>query len=361
MVETPAFMPVGTQGTIKATTPAELRALGASIVLGNAYHMMIRPGHERVQTLGGLHAFMNWNGPILTDSGGYQVFSLAKLRKVSDEGVAFQSHVDGQPFFLGPREAIAVQKSLGADILMAFDECPPWSEDAAVLDPAVNRTIRWAKICRQEYARASEGTHPGQMLFGIVQGGGCEALRHACARALADMDFSGYAIGGVSVGESEADMIRAVEMTEPHLPRDRPRYAMGLGQPDQLVRMVALGIDMFDCVLPTRVARNGTAYTARGPIHMRNAQWADDVRPLLETDDPAYPCHGFSRAYIRHLLKAEEILGLRLITLHNLHFYLTLMKDLRAAIRAGTLREWSEKFLFNYKKDTNDINDDSTD
>lgn len=353
-IETPVFMPVGTQGTVKAVMPNELESLGTEILLSNTYHLFIRPGMETMETVGGLHRFMNWEGPILTDSGGYQVFSLAKLRKIIPEGVHFQSHVDGAPLFLSPKEAVDIQKRLGSDIMMAFDVCPPWDATKDAIAEAVEKTLRWAHICRTCWEELPAGPTQEQFLFGIVQGASHADLREECARKLVDLDLPGYAIGGVSVGEPEPEMLAAVEATEPFLPKDKPRYAMGLGQPDQLVKMVARGVDMFDCVLPTRIARNGTAYTSQGTINLRNAQYRNDSRPIEDLPDP-YPCRGFSRAYIRHLLKAEEILGLRLVSLHNLCFYFGLMRQMRSAIRENRFKEWSEKFLKTYKpKETND-------
>lgn len=347
-VQTPAFIPVGTQATVKTLMPEELQELGAQIVLGNSYHLFIRPGLEVIEKAGGLHRFCGWKGPMLTDSGGFQVFSLAKLRKITKDGVHFQSHVDGAPLFIGPREAMQIQRALGADIIMAFDECPPWPAEEGAVRTAVERTLRWAEICKEIHAELPPGSTKNQLLFGIVQGGEYDCLRRECAQALAEMNFPGYAIGGVSVGEPEEVMLRAIECTEPHLPKEKPRYAMGLGQPQQLVKMVARGIDMFDCVLPTRIARNGTAFTARGTVNLKNAGYEKDLGPI-EDGCQCPACRKFTCAYIRHLLKAEEILGLRLVTLHNLHFYLNLMRQMRAAIRTGTFATWSRDFLANYE------------
>ena len=358
IIETPVFMPVGTQATVKTTTPDELHALGAQIILSNTYHMMVRPGMEVIRAVGGLHRFMSWNGPILTDSGGFQVFSLSKLRKISEHGVKFQSHVDGAPLFLGPREAVELQRSLGSDIMMAFDECPPWPAERSVVEAAVERTIRWAQACKEAHAELPPGPTPDQLLFAIVQGGDHADLRRQCAEALVAMDFPGYAIGGVSVGEPEPEMMAAVEATEPYLPAHKPRYAMGLGQPHQLVKMVARGVDLFDCVLPTRVARNGTAYTARGTIHLKNSIRRMSPEPI-EPGCTCYACRNFSQAYVRHLLKTEEILGLRLVSLHNLHFYINLMREIRVSLDEGTFRSWSEKFLATYQ--TKEEKDDEHD
>jgi queuine tRNA-ribosyltransferase len=348
VIETPVFMPVGTQATVKTTTPQELKDLGASIILGNTYHLFIRPGLEVINHCGGLHRFCSWDRPMLTDSGGFQVFSLAKLRKISEEGVQFQSHVDGSTLFIGPKEAIQIQRALGADIIMAFDECPPWPAEEKAMEAAVNRTVLWAKRCGEEQARLLPGPTKKQFLFGIVQGGSYEHLRRACAEQLVALDLPGYAIGGVSVGEPEPEMLRAIESTVPFLPRHKPRYAMGLGQPDQLVKMVARGVDMFDCVLPTRIARNGTAYTSRGTINLKRADLKMDLGPI-ENGCDCYACRNFSRAYIRHLLKADEILGLRLVSLHNLYFYIHLMQKIREVIAAGHFTEWAASFLSEYK------------
>jgi queuine tRNA-ribosyltransferase len=347
-VETPVFMPVGTQGTVKAVDPDELERLEARIILGNTYHLNIRPGMEVMEEVGGLHRFMGWSGPILTDSGGFQVFSLAKLRKIQEDGVAFQSHLDGSKLFIGPREAVRIQRTLGSDIMMAFDECPPWPAEESAVEAAVVRTIRWAGICGEEWAAGPPGVTRDQALFGIVQGGSYAGLRERCAKELVAMNFPGYAIGGVSVGEPEPEMLHAVASTVPFLPEEKPRYTMGLGQPHQMVKMVALGVDMFDCVLPTRVARNGTAYTRSGTVNLKNAGNRMELGPI-EEGCRCYACQRFSRAYIRHLIKTEEILGLRLVSLHNLHFYLNLMKQIREAIRDGTFSKWSKEFLETYR------------
>jgi queuine tRNA-ribosyltransferase len=348
LIETPAFMPVGTQGTVKCMTPAELRELGAQVILANTYHLMIRPGLDVIEKAGGLHKFMGWDGPILTDSGGYQVFSLAKLRKISEDGVEFQSHVDGATLFLGPGEAMAAQRALGSDIAMAFDECPHWPCDREYACESVERTVQWAARCREENEknRAEAGR---QLLFGIVQGSVYADLRERCARALAAMDFDGYAIGGVSVGEPAELMRQQVEATMPHLPPERPRYLMGVGTPPQLLEMIARGVDMFDCVLPTRVARNGQIFTSAGRYPIKNAQHREEFGPL-EDGCECYACRNFSRAYIRHLFGANEILGLRLMTWHNLQMYLNLLRRARAAIAAGTFGEFRREFVARYKE-----------
>lgn len=340
-VPTPVFMPVGTQATVKALDPRELREMGVRILLGNTYHLSIRPGVELIRAAGGLHRFMAWEGPILTDSGGFQVFSLARIRKIRPEGVEFRSHVDGAPLFLGPKEAMAIQRELGSDIAMAFDECPPHDAPPSEQAAAVERTLRWARQCREQ-PRAE-----GQQVFGIVQGGISAALRERCARELVAMDFDGYAVGGVSVGEPEPEMMQAIELTEPHLPPEKPRYAMGLGTPAQIVELVARGIDMFDCVLPTRLARNGTAFTRRGTFAIKGGAYKAEFVPI-EEDCDCFACRHFTRAYIRHLFNVHEILGLRLVSIHNTHFYMRLMEDIRTCLADGTFAEFRREFIARY-------------
>ena len=350
VIESPAFMPVGTQGTVKSVSPQELRDLRAQVILGNTYHLFVRPGLDVMRAFGGLHRFMRWDGPILTDSGGYQVFSLAKIRKITEEGVHFQNHLDGTPTFLGPETAMEIQSVLGSDIHMAFDECPPYPCEHDYAARSLDLTLRWARRCR-DWAAAhplSETTGLPPLRFGIVQGATFADLREKSARALAAMDWDGYAVGGVSVGEPETEMMLAVERSEPFLPADRPRYAMGLGTPPQMVEMVARGIDLFDCVLPTRIARNGTAFTAAGTLNLRNACYIQDQGPI-EAGCGCPACREFSRGYLRHLLKAEEILGLRLVSLHNLHFYLDLMARVRAELEAGTFQAFRERFVPGYR------------
>jgi queuine tRNA-ribosyltransferase len=360
VVETPAFMPVGTQGTVKAVTPHELRELKAQIILGNTYHLFVRPGLDVIRHFSGLHRFMNWNGPVLTDSGGYQIFSLAKLRKITEDGVHFQNHVDGTPAFISPEIAIEIQAALGSDIAMVLDECPPWPSAYDYAARSSEMTTRWAKRCHETFRRIGvSACERGQnadtpirpnahtQLFGIVQGGTYEELRKQSAQAIVDVGFDGYAIGGVSVGEPEEEMKRAIEASEPLLPKNKPRYAMGLGTPPQMLEMIAAGMDLFDCVLPTRLARNGTAFTAAGTLNLKNAEFALQTGPIGEgCACPA--CGKFSRGYIRHLIKAEEILGLRLITLHNLHFYLNLMSKTRRAIESGDFGRFRRNFVANY-------------
>jgi queuine tRNA-ribosyltransferase len=347
VVETPVFMPVGTQGTVKAVTPVHLREIGAQIILGNTYHLNLRPGSELIRELGGLHRFMGWEGPILTDSGGFQVFSLAKLRDIRDDGVAFSSHLDGSKLFLGPREVMAIQANLGSDIAMVLDECPPWPCAREICGSAVERSRKWAQQCKT-IAEDSGFLASGRHLFAIVQGSTFDDLRRTAAESLGAMDFPGYAIGGVSVGEPEPEMLKQVAATTPFLPADRPRYTMGLGTPPQILKMIALGVDMFDCVMPTRVARNGLAFTADGPINLRNERFRADGRPIVEGLDN-YTCRNFSRAYLRHLTVAGEMLGGTLLTIHNLHFFLDLMAQARAHIEAGDYAPWHLSWIARYE------------
>src|SRR5215467_3531194 len=340
-IDTPVFMSVGTQGSVKAVDPRELRELGTQIILGNTYHLHIRPGMEIIRAAGGLHNFINWQLPILTDSGGFQVFSLATIRKIKAHGVEFRSHLDGSLLFLGPKEAMQIQRELGSDIAMVFDDCPPHTSTPREFRAAVERTMRWARECREQPRAA------GQMVFGIVQGGVNADAREECAQALVALNFDGYAIGGVSVGEPEPEMMRAVELTEPFLPASQPRYAMGLGTPAQLVELVARGVDMFDCVLPTRVARNGTAFTRQGSISIKGGAQKADFRPI-EEDCDCFACQHFTRAYLRHLLNVGEILGLRMLSVHNTRMYLRVMEDVRTAIAAGTFAEFRREFAAGY-------------
>ncbi len=350
-IDTPAFMPVGTQGSVKGVSPRELRELNAQIVLGNTYHLFVRPGLDVIKHFGGLHNFMSWDGPILTDSGGYQIFSLAKLRKITEEGVEFQNHIDGARAFISPEIAMEIQMLLGSDIAMALDECVPYPCEYDYAAQSTEMTTRWAKRCanwKRGVADSPERRFADSMLFGIVQGTTFEDLRKENAQAIVDLDFDGYAVGGVSVGEPEDEMMRAVEWAEPFLPGDKPRYAMGLGTPPQLLELIARGMDMFDCVLPTRLARNGTAFTVAGTINLKNAEFILDKNPI-EEGCACEACREFSRGYIRHLIKAEEILGLRLITLHNLHFYLNLMKQARTEIEKGTFDQFRKAVAAEYK------------
>ncbi len=352
IVETPIFMPVGTQGTVKSLTPQHLRDIGSQIILGNTYHLNLRPGSELVGELGGLHRFMGWDGPILTDSGGFQVFSLAKLRDIREDGVAFSSHLDGAKLFLGPREVMTIQKNLGSDIAMVLDECPPWPCERDECARAVARSFRWALQCK-EIATDSGFLAAGHHVFAIAQGSTYDDLRREAAESLATLDLPGYAVGGVSVGEPEPEMLKQVGATTPFMPADKPRYTMGLGTPPQLLKMVALGVDMFDCVLPSRVARNGLVFTPDGPMNLRNEQYRKDPRPIVEEGPGqvgvANYAHHFSRAYLRHLTLAGEILSCTLLTLHNLHFFLDLMAQARAHIEAGDYATWHRAWIERYE------------
>ncbi|HVL14654.1 MAG TPA: tRNA guanosine(34) transglycosylase Tgt [Gemmata sp.] len=327
-VETPVFMPVGTQATVKGLTPEMVRGAGAQIILGNTYHLALRPGDELVRDLGGLHKFMNWSGPILTDSGGFQVFSLATQVKITDHGAKFKSHIDGSPLELTPERAVEIQQNLGSDIAMVLDECPPAQSEPAKMRAAVDRTVKWAARCRAHHSR------PDQALFAIVQGGLDLEMRAGCARELVALDFPGYALGGFSVGESPEAMHAALPACAALLPEHKPRYLMGVGRPEDLLAGVAAGIDMFDCVMPTRNGRNALAFTADGPIRLRNARHRRDPAPV-ESGCDCDCCANYSRAYLHHLFAAEEMLGPTLLSLHNLAFYLRLMREAREEIRAG--------------------------
>ncbi len=341
VVETPVFMPVGTQGSVKALDPRELEEVGTQIILGNTYHLFIRPGLDIINEAGGLHSFIGWSKPILTDSGGFQVFSLAKIRKVRAHGVDFRSHLDGSPLFLGPREAMEIQRVLGSDIAMVFDDCPPHTATLRDVRAAVERTVRWAGECREQ-PRAKR-----QLVFGIVQGGCHREIREECARAIVGLKFDGYAIGGVSVGEPEPQMFQAIECTVPFLPENQPRYAMGLGTPAQMLELIARGVDMFDCVLPTRVARNGTAYTRKGAISLKGGGYKRDWGPI-EEGCTCYACRHFTRAYLRHLLNVNEILGLRMLSVHNSHLFASVVADARAHLQAGTFTQYHREFIAGY-------------
>ena len=332
-IPTPAFMPVGTQATVKTMTPDEVKESGAGLILANTYHLYLRPGHSLIERLGGLHKFMNWDGAILTDSGGFQVFSLSGLRKIKPDGVWFSSHIDGSRHFFSPEKVMEVEMALGADIAMVIDECMPFSSDRAYAEKSVAASTRWAEGCKKAHDRQD------QALFGIVQGGSFRDLRVKMAHELTGIGFDGYAIGGLSVGESKREMYDVISYTTPELPEEKPRYLMGVGSPDAILEAVALGIDMFDCVLPTRIARNGTIFTAKGRFIVRDAGSAEDERPLDDECD-CYACRNFSRAYIRHLLKAGEILGIRLTTLHNVRFMMRFMEKLRQSIEEGAFGEF---------------------
>ncbi len=349
-IRTPAFMPVGTAATVKAMKPADVRAAGADIILGNTYHLMLRPGAERVARLGGLHVFMGWDRPILTDSGGYQVMSLADLREMSEEGVSFKSHLDGSAHMLTPERSMEVQRLLGADIVMAFDECTPFLASRDEAASSMERSMRWARRSRDGFDQHA-GHSEVSALFGIQQGSMEEDLRRASTDRLIDIGFDGYAVGGLAVGEGQAEMLRVLEFAAPMLPAERPRYLMGVGKPDDIVGAVERGIDMFDCVLPTRSGRTGQAFTRSGPLNLKNARFAEDGRPI----DPgcACPvCATWSRAYLHHLIKAGEILGAMLLTEHNLNFYQQLMADLRDAIGAGRLSKFASEFRKDYCRST---------
>jgi len=346
-IRTPAFMPVGTAATVKAMRPEEVRASGADIILGNTYHLMLRPGAERVAKLGGLHSFMGWERPILTDSGGYQVMSLSELTKVSEEGVAFASHLDGSRHMLSPERSIEVQRLLDSDIVMAFDELVPTSSTREQQREAMERSMRWAKRSREEFDRG--GAHAEQAaLFGIQQGALDETLRKVSADALMEIGFDGYAVGGLAVGEGQEAMLGCLDFAAGMLPADKPRYLMGVGKPDDIVEAVVRGIDMFDCVLPTRSGRTGQAFTADGPLNLRNARFAEDPEPI-EPGCPCPACATFSRAYVHHLVKSGEILGAMLMTQHNLWFYQRLMQGLRDAIAAQNLTSFAREFVQRYK------------
>lgn len=340
--ETPMFMPVGTQATVKTMSPEELEEIGSGIILANTYHLYLRPGHDVVREAGGLHRFMNWNRGILTDSGGFQVFSLSPLRKITEEGVSFRSHISGEPLFLSPEKSIEVQNALGADIIMAFDECPPYPAEREYVRASLERTTRWAERCLKAHRRPQD-----QALFGIVQGGMYKDLREQSAKQLVAMDFPGYAVGGLSVGEPKELMYEILSHTTPLLPADKPRYLMGVGSPDALIEGVIRGIDMFDCVLPTRIARNGTTMTSQGRLVVRNARYARDFSPL-DPECDCYTCRHYTRAYIRHLIKADEIFGLRLTTYHNLYFLTRLMERIREAIRKDRLLDFRDQFFARY-------------
>ena len=340
--ETPTFMPVGTQATVKTMSPEELKEIGSGIILSNTYHLWLRPGHDIIKEAGGLHKFMNWDQPILTDSGGFQVFSLSKFRTIEEEGVHFRHHLNGSKLFLSPEKATEIQNALGADIMMAFDECPPYPATFEYMKASVERTSRWAERCLTAHGRPND-----QALFGIIQGGEFEELRKQSAKDLVSLDFPGYAIGGLSVGESKEVMNEVLEFTTPLLPQDKPRYLMGVGSPGSLIDGAIRGIDMFDCVLPTRIARNGTLMTSEGRLVVRNAKYSRDFGPL----DPNCDCHvckNYSRAYIHHLIRAEETFGIRLTSYHNLYFLLNLMEQVRDAIRTDSLGDFREEFFERY-------------
>jgi queuine tRNA-ribosyltransferase len=342
-VQTPVFMPVGTRGAVKGITPEQLKETGATIVLANTYHLLLRPGPEMVEQLGGLHKLMAWDGPILTDSGGYQVFSLSMLNRIGEDGVAFSSHIDGAQTYIDAAVATQMQNRLGADIIMCFDECTPYPCEKEKLHKAVERTLRWAKVCKDGHS------NPSQLLFGIVQGGIDLELRSRCADELAKLDFDGYAIGGLSVGEGHDYMVKTVEHTAPLVPADKPRYLMGVGMPADIIAAVAAGVDMFDCVLPTRNGRNGFAFTESGALRLRNNVHISDTAPV-EQGCECYCCRNFSRGAIRHFFNVGEMLGPILLSLHNLSFYQRLMKNIRDNIQGGTFADWAKEQIVRFQQ-----------
>ncbi|MCX7885423.1 MAG: tRNA guanosine(34) transglycosylase Tgt [Caloramator sp.] len=347
VIDTPVFMPVGTQATVKAMTPDELKSIGAQIILSNTYHLYLRPGEKLVKKAGGLHGFMNWDRAILTDSGGFQVFSLSELRDIKEEGVTFKSHIDGSKHFISPEKAIEIENALGADIIMAFDECPPYPADYDYTKNSLYRTIRWAERCKKTHKNVEK-----QALFGIIQGGMFKDLRQEAVREMIKLDFPGYSVGGLSIGEPKPIMYDVLDWTVPLMPENKPRYLMGVGSPDCLIEGVIRGIDMFDCVLQTRIARNGTVFTSKGKLVVRNAEYAEDFRPLDDECD-CYTCRNYSRAYIRHLLKAQEILGARLTTIHNLRFTIRFMEKIREAIMQDSLLEFRDEFYARFGYNNN--------
>jgi len=353
VIETPAFMPVGTYGTVKAMTPEELVGLGAQIVLGNTFHLMLRPGAAVIAAHGGLHRFMHWERPILTDSGGFQVFSLESLRRISEEGVRFRSPIDGREVRLTPEDSMDVQRALRSDIAMALDDCTAHPASEAAARESMERSMRWAARSHAHYHRAQADAPPGG-LFGIVQGGMHVPLRLASLEMLLRLDWPGLAVGGLAVGESEEERLRILEGLVPHMPADRPRYLMGVGRPEDIVAAVLRGVDLFDCVIPTRHARNGHLFTASGVINIRNSVYQDDLAPI-DAACTCYTCRNYTRSYLRHLDRCNEILGARLNTLHNLHFYLGLMRELRAALAAGQLESWARGFLSGRRTDADAV------
>ncbi len=341
-IETPVFMPVGTQGTVKAMRPEQVAEMGAKIILGNTYHLYLRPGHEIVKEAGGLHKFMNWNGAILTDSGGFQVFSLGKLRKITEEGVRFRSHIDGSLHMISPEKSMEIQNALGSDIMMAFDECAPYPADRSYVKDSFERTTRWLARCK-EYHKNIEN----QSLFGIMQGGMYKDMRYESAMQIVEMDLPGYAIGGLSVGEPKEVMLDVMDDCVDYLPSDRPRYLMGVGSPDYLFEAVERGIDMCDCVLPTRIARHGLAMTSHGRVNIKNAKYERDWEPL-DSECSCYTCRNYSRAYLRHLFKADEMLSSMLLSNHNLHFLINMMGKIREAIEEDRFLDYKKEFYDNY-------------
>jgi queuine tRNA-ribosyltransferase len=343
-IDTPFFMPIATAGAIKGLTTDEIKDLGAQILLSNTYHLHLRPGEDVIKKAGGLHKFMNWDGPILTDSGGYQIFSLAKIRKLKDDGVEFQSHIDGKKIFLTPEKAIEIQMKLGSDIIMVLDECPSVDKDKKYVEKSLKLTTEWAERCQRAAKAACKGARSRALTFGIVQGGMHPDLREQSAKQLVEIGFDGYAIGGLSVGEPNSVMYDMIEKTVPHLPEDKPRYLMGVGTPEDILEAVGRGIDMFDCVLPTRNARHGHLFTSKGIVRIKNEKYIKDFTPLDPNCD-CYTCKNFTKAYLRHLFMAGEILSLRLNTLHNIAFYLNLMSDIRKAIKEDRFKEFKRRIV----------------
>ncbi len=343
-VETPMFMPVGTRATVKMLTPDELYEAHAGVILSNTYHLWLRPGEDLIDKAGGLHKFMNYKGPILTDSGGFQVFSLAKPKDISEEGVKFKSHIDGTKLFLTPEKSMEIQNKLDSDIAMCFDECPPASASYEYMKNSIERTYRWAERCKKSF------NNPRQSLFGIVQGGAYEDLRKWSAIETVKLNFDGYGIGGVANdGESKEDMYKAIDYSEPYLPKDKPRYLMGVGEPEDLLEGITRGVDMFDCVLSTRIARHGNAFTRTGKINLKNLKWKEDFTPI-ENDCDCYTCKNFTKAYIRHLISVDEGLGPRLLSIHNTRFLIKMMEEIRESIKKDSFLEYKKEFLNNYKK-----------
>jgi len=341
-IETPIFMPVGTQATVKAMSSRELKEINSQIILANTYHLYLRPGDELIKNAGGLHKFMNWDRPILTDSGGFQVFSLSDLREIEEEGVHFRSHLDGSKHFISPEKSMQIQKNLGSDIVMAFDECPPYPADRSYVDNSLERTIRWAERCKIEMKDSN------QALFGIIQGGVYPDLRKKSVQEMKKFDFPGYSIGGLSVGEPKEEMYEVLEYTAPIMPRNKPRYLMGVGTPEDLLDSIYHGIDMFDCVMPTRIARHGQVFTSKGRLTVRNAKYKDDFNPIDE-ECSCHVCKNYSRAYIRHLIKRNEILGVRLTTYHNLYFMLNLAEEIRHSLKNDMFNDFRDEFYQNYE------------
>ena len=358
VIQTPVFMPVGTQATVKTLAPEELERIGVEVVLANAYHLYLRPGHRLIQRAGGLHKFMGWHHPVLTDSGGYQVFSLLDLNHIREEGVTFQSHLDGSSHEFTPEKVIDIQAALGADIMMVFDECVPYPAEEDYVSLAMERTLLWADRCRRRWSGLTAAETHGwpQALFGIVQGGMYPHLRSQSARRTVELDFTGYAIGGLSVGEPKALMYEMLECAIEHLPEDRPRYLMGVGYPEDMVEAIRRGVDMFDCVIPTRYGRNGAAFTSCGRLVVKNAPYAEDFRPLDEECN-CYVCSNFTRAYIRHLIQSSEILGLRLVSEHNLHFMVELVKGIRRSVLDGRFETWARSFYDKYRVNGNIVDE----